>query len=111
MLNLGDELSKLMYSNILWRVKRERAPIAINRLGCTTYENIGCIYVIYENIGCTTCGYFHASFPHRHWMKQELRHTSPFLKAVVGRGLLTSSRAASGSPVVACQMGARSDCD
>ena len=26
-------------------------------------------------------------------MKQELRHTSPFLKAVVGRGLLTSSRA------------------
>ena len=39
------------------------------------------------------CGYFHASFPHRHWMKQELRHTSPFLKAVVGRGLLTSSRA------------------
>ena len=32
-------------------------------------------------------------FPHRHWMKQELRHTSPFLKAVVGRGLLTSSRA------------------
>ena len=26
-------------------------------------------------------------------MKQELRHTSPFLKAVVGRGLLMSSRA------------------
>ena len=26
-------------------------------------------------------------------MKQELRHTAPFLKAVVGRGLLTSSRA------------------
>ena len=26
-------------------------------------------------------------------MKQELRHTSPFLEAVVGRGLLTSSRA------------------
>ena len=26
-------------------------------------------------------------------MKQELRHTSPFLKAVLGRGLLTSSRA------------------
>ena len=26
-------------------------------------------------------------------MKQELRHTFPFLKAVVGRGLLTSSRA------------------
>ena len=26
-------------------------------------------------------------------MKQELRHTSHFLKAVVGRGLLTSSRA------------------
>ena len=24
--------------NILWRVKRERAPIAVNRLGCTTYE-------------------------------------------------------------------------
>ena len=26
-------------------------------------------------------------------MKQELRHTSPFLKVVVGKGLLTSSRA------------------
>ena len=22
----------------VWRVKRERAPIAVNRLGCTTYE-------------------------------------------------------------------------
>ena len=29
---------KMFILCVLWRVKRERAPIAVNRLGCTTYE-------------------------------------------------------------------------
>ena len=78
----------------LWRVKRERAPIAVNRLGCTTSSERRSVVLRSHRLELSfVCGYFHASFPHRHWMKQELRHTSPFLKAVVGRGLLTSSRA------------------
>ena len=78
----------------LWRGRRERAPIAVNRLGCTTSELLWSVDLYSYRFQLSfICGYFHASFPHHHWMKQELRHTSPFLKAVVGRGLLTSSRA------------------
>ena len=37
----GWKAANLVYmkaDNALWRVKRERAPIAVNRLGCTTSE-------------------------------------------------------------------------
>ena len=78
----------------LWRVKKERAPIAVNWLGCAVYKLLWSVDLTSYRLELSfVCGYFHASFPHRHWIKQELRQTSPFLKAVVGRGLLTSSRA------------------
>ena len=37
-LGLGFFVSLALASSLVWRVKRERAPIAVNRLGCTTSE-------------------------------------------------------------------------
>ena len=37
-LALASDFFVSLASSFVWRVKRERAPIAVNRLGCTTFE-------------------------------------------------------------------------
>ena len=34
----NEAFGKFKISDTLWRVKRERSPIAVNWLGCTTHE-------------------------------------------------------------------------
>ena len=47
----------------LWRVKMERAPIAVNRLHCAAYEVQRSVDLRSHRLELSfVCGYFHASF-------------------------------------------------
>ena len=76
---------------LLWRVKR--SALRLRFTGSVVQSRVSDDLLSYKAIDSKNFRLWllRCYLPQRYWLKQELRHTSPFLKAVVGNSLLISA--------------------